>query len=83
VRENRIPKSLAVVIDDPDVPWILQRNHLVVHWVKWNLPPDTTLGLSRDPRDCAVRLKPDATAFHELGHSRSPVIKRMRRCEVA
>jgi Raf kinase inhibitor-like YbhB/YbcL family protein len=34
-------KSLAVVIDDPDVPWILQRNHLFVHWVKWDLPPDT------------------------------------------
>jgi phosphatidylethanolamine-binding protein (PEBP) family uncharacterized protein len=34
-------KSLAVVIEDPDVPWILQRNHLIVHWVKWDLPPDT------------------------------------------
>jgi phosphatidylethanolamine-binding protein (PEBP) family uncharacterized protein len=34
-------KSLAVVIDDPDVPWILQRNHLFVHWMKWDLPPDT------------------------------------------
>jgi Raf kinase inhibitor-like YbhB/YbcL family protein len=33
-------KSLAVVIDDPDVPWILQRNHLFVHWVKWDLPAD-------------------------------------------
>jgi phosphatidylethanolamine-binding protein (PEBP) family uncharacterized protein len=34
-------KSLAVVIEDPDVPWVLQRNHLIVHWVKWDLPPDT------------------------------------------
>jgi Raf kinase inhibitor-like YbhB/YbcL family protein len=34
-------RSLAVVVDDPDVPWLLQRDHLFVHWVKWDLPPDT------------------------------------------
>jgi Raf kinase inhibitor-like YbhB/YbcL family protein len=35
-------KSLVVLVDDPDVPWILQRNHLFVHWVRWDLPPTTT-----------------------------------------
>ena len=34
-------KSLAVVIDHPDVPWLLQRNHLFVYRVKWDLPSDT------------------------------------------
>lgn len=49
-------KSLAIVVDDPDVPWILQRNHLFVHWVRWDLPPGTpgiaegaaTQGISND-----------------------------------
>lgn len=35
-------KSLTLVVDDPDVPWILARNHLFVHWVRWDLPPETT-----------------------------------------
>jgi Raf kinase inhibitor-like YbhB/YbcL family protein len=35
-------KSLALVFDDPDVPWILQSNHLFVHWITWDLPPNTT-----------------------------------------
>lgn len=35
-------KSLTLLLDDPDVPWILARNHLFVHWVKWDLPPSTT-----------------------------------------
>jgi Raf kinase inhibitor-like YbhB/YbcL family protein len=34
-------KSLTLLVDDPDVPWILQRNHLFVHWVRWDLPPNT------------------------------------------
>ncbi|HEX4348616.1 MAG TPA: YbhB/YbcL family Raf kinase inhibitor-like protein [Vicinamibacterales bacterium] len=37
-------KSLTLLFDDPDVPWILARNHLFVHWVRWDLPP-TTAGI--------------------------------------
>ena len=34
-------KSLTLLFDDPDVPWILSRNHLFVHWVRWDLPANT------------------------------------------
>jgi Raf kinase inhibitor-like YbhB/YbcL family protein len=34
-------RTLAVVVDDPDVPWLLQSDRLFVHWVKWDLPPGT------------------------------------------
>jgi hypothetical protein len=38
-------KSLAVLVEDPDVPWILQHNHLFVHWMTWDLPP-TAAGIA-------------------------------------
>jgi Raf kinase inhibitor-like YbhB/YbcL family protein len=34
-------RSLAVIVEDPDVPWILQPDRLFVHWVVWDLPPQT------------------------------------------
>jgi Raf kinase inhibitor-like YbhB/YbcL family protein len=33
-------RSLAVIVEDPDVPWILQSDRTYVHWVVWNLAPD-------------------------------------------
>jgi len=33
-------RSLAIVIDDPDVPRILKSDGVFVHWMAWNLPPD-------------------------------------------
>jgi Raf kinase inhibitor-like YbhB/YbcL family protein len=34
-------RTLAIVVDDPDVPPYLQSDRLYVHWVKWDLPPST------------------------------------------
>lgn len=34
-------KSLALIIDDPDVPKNIRLSGLWVHWVVWNIPPDT------------------------------------------
>ncbi len=35
-------KSLAIVVDDPDVPKSLRPDGNWDHWVIWNLPPSTT-----------------------------------------
>jgi len=34
-------KSLALIMDDPDVPKNIRSSGLWVHWVVWNIPPDT------------------------------------------
>ena len=34
-------KSLALVMDDPDVPKHIRPDGLWVHWVVWNIPTDT------------------------------------------
>jgi len=34
-------KSLALVMDDPDVPRHLREDGNWDHWVVWNIPPDT------------------------------------------
>jgi len=34
-------KSLALINDDPDVPKEIRPDGLWVHWVVWNIPPDT------------------------------------------
>lgn len=34
-------RSLAVIVEDPDVPGILQSDGMFVHWVRWDIPPDT------------------------------------------
>jgi Raf kinase inhibitor-like YbhB/YbcL family protein len=35
-------RSLAVIVEDPDVPRLLRSNRLYVHWAKWDLAPETT-----------------------------------------
>ncbi len=35
-------KSLAIIMEDPDVPTSLRADGLFVHWVVWDIPPDTT-----------------------------------------
>lgn len=35
-------KSLALIVDDPDVPVRIRKDGLWVHWVLFNIPPDTT-----------------------------------------
>ena len=35
-------KSLALIMDDPDVPKHIRPDGLWVHWVMWNIPPETT-----------------------------------------
>ena len=34
-------KSLAIIVEDPDVPWLLQFDHTFVHWLRWNLVPES------------------------------------------
>lgn len=34
-------RSLALVIEDPDVPRIRVPSGVIDHWLVWNLPPDT------------------------------------------
>lgn len=33
-------KSLALIVDDPDVPKNIREDGLWVHWVLWNIPPN-------------------------------------------
>ena len=35
-------KSLVLIVDDPDVPKNLRPDGMYVHWVVFNVPPDTT-----------------------------------------
>lgn len=35
-------KSLALIMDDPDVPRNLRPDGLFVHWLVWNIPPAVT-----------------------------------------
>jgi Raf kinase inhibitor-like YbhB/YbcL family protein len=35
-------KSLALIMDDPDVPESVRKDRMWVHWVVFNMPPDTT-----------------------------------------
>lgn len=36
-------KSLALIMDDPDVPEFVRKDRLWVHWVLYNIDPETTL----------------------------------------
>lgn len=35
-------KSLALIMEDPDVPRALREDQLFIHWVLFNIPPDTS-----------------------------------------
>jgi Raf kinase inhibitor-like YbhB/YbcL family protein len=35
-------RSLAVIVEDPDVPRFLRSNRVFTHWAKWDLGPETT-----------------------------------------
>lgn len=39
----KVAKSLVLIMDDPDVPKERRPDGMFVHWVIFNLPPDTTL----------------------------------------
>ena len=44
LRIEEVPKnakSLALIMDDPDVPKNIRPSGLWVHWVVWDIPPDT------------------------------------------
>jgi Raf kinase inhibitor-like YbhB/YbcL family protein len=38
----REAKSLALIMEDPDVPKVLRPDGVYVHWVLFNIPPSTT-----------------------------------------
>lgn len=41
---NDVPagaKSLAIIMDDPDVPKSIHPEGIWIHWVVWNIPADT------------------------------------------
>lgn len=43
-------KSLVLIMDDPDAPKHIRSDDLWVHWVKFNIPPDTKeIFESREP----------------------------------
>lgn len=35
-------KSLALIMDDPDVPTSVRPDGMWNHWLAWNIPPETT-----------------------------------------
>src|SRR5262249_52396186 len=35
-------KSLALIVEDPDVPRILKADGVFVHWIRWNLAPESS-----------------------------------------
>jgi Raf kinase inhibitor-like YbhB/YbcL family protein len=35
-------KSLVLIVEDPDVPEAIRKDHLWVHWVVFNIPPTHT-----------------------------------------
>lgn len=36
-------KSLALIVEDPDVPKEIREDQLFVHWVLYDIPPETSL----------------------------------------
>lgn len=36
-------RSLVLIMDDPDVPTFVRPDHMWVHWVIYDMPPDTRL----------------------------------------
>lgn len=34
-------KSLALIMEDPDVPHLIRPDGMFDHWVMWNIPPET------------------------------------------
>lgn len=36
-------KSLVLIMEDPDVPRNLRPDGLFIHWLAWNIPPDTAV----------------------------------------
>jgi hypothetical protein len=36
-------KTLALIMDDPDVPSFVRKDNLWVHWVIYNIPPETRI----------------------------------------
>ena len=44
-------KSLALVMDDPDVPRNIRPDGMWVHWVAFNIPPNTrNIGKNEEPK---------------------------------
>jgi len=41
-------KSLALIVEDPDVPRILKADGVFVHWIRWNLAPQSS-GVASGP----------------------------------
>lgn len=44
-------KSLALIMDDPDVPKSIRPDGMWVHWLVWNIPPETlAIGEGSNPQ---------------------------------
>lgn len=39
----REAKSLALIMEDPDVPRTIRMDGIWDHWIVWNIPPDTAI----------------------------------------
>lgn len=41
-------KSVALIVDDPDVPLSVRKDRMWVHWVHFNIPPAKTITIEED-----------------------------------
>jgi len=57
-------RSLALIMDDPDVPKNIREDGMWVHWVVWNIPPETKK-ISKDNEPEGVQ---GVTNFGTLGY---------------
>lgn len=60
-------KSLALIVDDPDAPDPAAPKMTYVHWVLFNLPPDSG-GLPENVRHLPAGAREGATDFGGLGY---------------
>lgn len=58
-------KSLALIMDDPDVPEFVRKDKMYVHWVVFNIPPNTT----RIPKNSQPHGTPGMNTGNQLNYT--------------
>lgn len=57
-------KSLVLIVDDPDVPESVRKDRMWVHWVVFNIPPNT----SRIPKNSQPHGTPGMNTGNQLSY---------------
>jgi Raf kinase inhibitor-like YbhB/YbcL family protein len=57
-------KSLVLIVDDPDVPESVRKDRMWVHWVVFNIPPQT----SKIPKHSQPSGTPGMNTGNQLGY---------------